>query len=76
MVTICIITKPRTTQRCISTDNETRQKVLQEQANDLLESQTLKVLGSDTIDGNAVTIVEYSYNISGSDHVPKVLDME
>jgi outer membrane lipoprotein-sorting protein len=57
--------------KIISTDNETRQKALQEQSNDLLESQTLKVLGSDTIDGNAVTIVEYSYNISGVIMSPK-----
>ena len=54
-----------------STDNETRQKALQEQANDLLESQTLKVLGSDIIDGKTVTIVQYSYNVSGVTMSPK-----
>ena len=54
-----------------STDNETRQKALQEQANDLLESQTLKVLGSDIIDGKTVTIVQYSYNVSGLTISPK-----
>ena len=53
-------------------DNQTRQKFLEEQANELLESQTLKELGSDTIDGKEVTIVEYSYNISGVTMSPKL----
>lgn len=53
-------------------DNLTRQKFLEEQANELLESQTLKVLGSDIIDGKEVTIVEYSYNMSGVTMTPKL----
>jgi outer membrane lipoprotein-sorting protein len=57
--------------KIIPADNQTRQKFLEEQANELLESQTLKDLGSDTIDGKAVTIVEYSYNISEVTMYPK-----
>ena len=53
-------------------DNLTRQKFLEEQANELLESQSLKVLGSDIIDGKEVTIVEYSYNMSGVTMTPKL----
>ena len=54
-----------------STDDESRQKSLVEQASDLLGSQTLKVLGSDTLDGKEVTVVEYSYNVSGVIMSPK-----
>jgi outer membrane lipoprotein-sorting protein len=53
-------------------DNVTRQIFLEEQANDLLESQSLKNLGSDTIDGKQVTIIEYSYNTSGVSVSPKL----
>lgn len=54
------------------TENITRQKFLEEQANEILESQTLKNLGSDTIDGKSVTIVEYSYNSTGITISPKL----
>lgn len=55
-----------------STENITRQKFLEEQANEILESQTIKNLGSDTIDGKSVTIIEYSYNTTGITVSPKV----
>ncbi len=55
-----------------STENITRQKFLEEQANEILESQSLKNLGSDTIDGKSVTIIEYSYNTTGVTISPKV----
>jgi outer membrane lipoprotein-sorting protein len=55
-----------------STENITRQKFFEEQANEILESQTLKTLGSDTIDGKSVTIIEYSYNSTGIDLSPKL----
>jgi outer membrane lipoprotein-sorting protein len=55
-----------------STENITRQKFLEEQANEILESQTLKNLGSGTLDGKSVTIVEYSYNTTGITLSPKL----
>lgn len=55
-----------------STENITRQKFLEEQANEILESQTLKNLGSDFIDGKSVTIVEYSYNSTGITISPRL----
>ena len=49
----------------IPPDNQTQQKFLEEQSKEMMESQTLKVLGTDTIDGKSVTIVEYFNNASG-----------
>jgi len=46
-------------------DNQTQQKFLEEQSKEIMESQTLKVFGTDTLDGKLVTIVEYLYNESG-----------
>jgi outer membrane lipoprotein-sorting protein len=53
-------------------NNETQQKFFEQQADEMLESQTLEVLGTDIIDGKAVTIVEYSYNVSGGTMSPKL----
>jgi len=54
------------------TENITREKFLEEQSNEILESQTLTNLGSDTIDGKSVTIIEYSYNTTGITVSPKL----
>lgn len=56
----------------LPTYNQTQQKFLEEQANEMLESQTLKELGTATIDGKAATIVEYSYTASGMTISPKL----
>lgn len=53
-------------------NNQTQQKFFEQQANEMMESQTLQVLGTDTIDGKAVTIVEYSYTASGITMSPKL----
>lgn len=49
----------------LSLDNETQLKFFYEMANEMMESQTLKVLGTDTIDEKSVTIIKYTYNVSG-----------
>jgi outer membrane lipoprotein-sorting protein len=47
--------------KLLPSNNQTQPKFLEGLANDLMQSQTLKVLGNDTIDGKAATIVQYSY---------------